>query len=120
LKRWRPISRTTSSRGVLARDPSGFHQDFEPSRAVLLVSGRAAALQIACGQDADELRASSITGRPPMWLSSITPMASAPGVSRPTGTMFRVVTSAAFRPLEDGAARRRNSVYQRRIGPQST
>jgi hypothetical protein len=27
---------------------------------------------------------------------------------------------AAFQPLEDGAARRRDSIYQRRIGPQST
>ena len=33
LMRWCPISCTTSSRGVVARDPSASHQDFEPSRA---------------------------------------------------------------------------------------
>jgi len=40
---------------------------------------------------------SSITGRPPMWFSSIIRMASATGVSRPTGTMVRVMTSALSR-----------------------
>lgn len=46
LMRWRAISRTISSRGALARDPSRSHQDFEPSRAVPLGSGLAAAEQI--------------------------------------------------------------------------
>jgi len=90
-----------------------------------------------------------------MWFSSIIRMASATGVSRPTGTMVRVMTSAlsraspafggicraailasmscsgrsecrapgqfaAFRSLKDGGARCRDSIYQRRTGPQST